>query len=56
MQEADISQYHSLQKKYDERGIGLNTALDLLEKANEKLKDYRKEIHELKEELKSHAK
>lgn len=54
--EADLSQYYSLQKKYDERGIGLKTALDLLEKANDRMKDYRKEIQELREELKTHAK
>lgn len=48
-------QYHSLQKKFEEQGISLKTALDLLEKANWKMAEYRKTIHELKQQLKQYA-
>lgn len=53
--EVTSSQYHSLEVKYKEQGLSLRTALDLLEKANDRMAEYRKTIYELKEQLKRHA-
>lgn len=54
--EAITAQLAVLQRRYEEQGIGLKTALDLLEKANDKMTDYRKTIKDLQDELKNHAK
>jgi len=48
-------QYHTLERKFEEQRISLTTALDLLEKANWKMAEYRKTIYELKQQLKQYA-